>query len=289
MPERALLRLRRAGIAVYNAKKTQKNRILLSVNKKDIQKVFAIYPKVCYNISEYSPYTVRKIGAEGIGKYAEWMRNRVGILLGGLLFIASTFVCSQYVFAVDFAGASVYAREAYQALEEAGIRPYARYDTQNLTEAKAKLFALSGVEYCSVKKVGMRAVVEIRISPFTEIRLQTGEMKAKHAGTLLALTVIRGEALKKAGDSVTVGERLVADRFTTTDGEQVCVDVIAYARIACVHEGVYEAETKQEAFAKAYLALGLSAEDVITQSQVTEANGGYLVQLSYTVYQRMNF
>ena len=44
MPERALLRLRRVGIGVYNAKKIEKNQILFSVNKKDTEKVFAIYP-----------------------------------------------------------------------------------------------------------------------------------------------------------------------------------------------------------------------------------------------------
>jgi hypothetical protein len=232
---------------------------------------------------------VRKIGAEGLGKYVEWIKNRVGILLGGLLFIASTFYCSQYVFAVEFVGANAYAREAYQALAEAGISPFSRYDTKNVAAAEAKLFALSGVEYCSVQKIGMRAVVEIRISPFTEIRLQKGGMQAKHAGTLLSLTVIRGEALKKAGDTVAVGERLVDDHFTKTDGEQVRVDVIAYARIACVHEGVYEAETPTEAFAKAYINVGLSDKDSLTEKRVTEIDGGYLVTLSYTAYESINF
>ena len=36
MPERALLRLKRAGIAVYKLQKPQKNRVEFCVNKKDI-------------------------------------------------------------------------------------------------------------------------------------------------------------------------------------------------------------------------------------------------------------
>ena len=49
MPERALLRLRRAEIPLYEVKKSQKNAILVSVKRKDVQKVFAIYPNLCYN------------------------------------------------------------------------------------------------------------------------------------------------------------------------------------------------------------------------------------------------
>ena len=49
MPERALLRLRRAQIPLYNVKKIAKNRILFRVKRKDVEKIFAIYPNICYN------------------------------------------------------------------------------------------------------------------------------------------------------------------------------------------------------------------------------------------------
>ena len=65
MPQRALLRLKRAKIDLYHVKKIEKNQILFSVSQKDSEKVFAIYPNVCYNISVYSPFTVKKIGVEG--------------------------------------------------------------------------------------------------------------------------------------------------------------------------------------------------------------------------------
>ena len=59
MPERALLRLRREGIAVYDAKKIEKNQILFRIKRKDSEKVFAIYPNVCYNNSVYIPFSKR--------------------------------------------------------------------------------------------------------------------------------------------------------------------------------------------------------------------------------------
>ena len=69
MPQRALLRLKRAGIVLFHVKKIQKNQIVFSVSVKDTEKVFAIYPNVCYNISAYTPFTVKQIGREGPIKY----------------------------------------------------------------------------------------------------------------------------------------------------------------------------------------------------------------------------
>ena len=55
MPYRALNRLRREGICLKNVQKVQKNQILFTVDRKDIEKIFAIYPNVCYNSGRYTP------------------------------------------------------------------------------------------------------------------------------------------------------------------------------------------------------------------------------------------
>ena len=104
MPERALLRLKRAKIDLYRVKKIQKNQILLSVNRKDSEKVFAIYPNVCYNISVYSPFVVKKIGTSGPARYLEKAKERIGLLLGGLLFAVLLLFSDAFVFGVEFVG-----------------------------------------------------------------------------------------------------------------------------------------------------------------------------------------
>ena len=127
MPERALLRLKRAGICLYNIQKPQKTRILFTVKKKDCEKVFAIYPSVCYNNNGYTPYTAKKIGALGLAKVSERLKNRVGLLLGVLFFCSATLYADAFVFGVEFIGSEIYAREVYTALKEQGITPFARY------------------------------------------------------------------------------------------------------------------------------------------------------------------
>lgn len=289
MPERALLKLKRAGIAVYKLQKPQKNRLEFSVNKKDIQKVFAIYPDICYNKSVYSPYFVQKTGAVGLFRYAKRLQNRIGIVLGALLFCALTSYFDGLILGVEYTGTNVYAREAEQTLASYGIKPFAKYKSGNEDIVCAKLLALDGVEFCSVKKDGLRVKVEMRLSPFQKNTFQAGDMVSERNGTIIALTVLRGTAQKKTGDRVQAGETLVAGYFLTESGEYQKVKPIAIARIACVYENTLQAQTEEEAFASAYLEMGLDGEDKITKKEITPTSEGFCVKIEYESTLSHNF
>ncbi|MBR2374958.1 MAG: sporulation protein YqfD [Clostridia bacterium] len=289
MPERALLRLKRAGIAVYNVKKTAKDRIVFHVKKKDSEKVFAIYPNVCYNISEYTPYVAKKLGDVGLGKPIAALRRRVGLLLGGLLFLGMTGYADGLVFGVEFTGEPTYRREALALLEQCGIQAFKPYKKERVDWICSQILALDGVEYCSVRKSGLRVVVEIRTAPFTETEFVSGDMTAKHTGTVLSITALRGTALKNAGDPVRAGETLVGGWFIPpTQEERVQVQPIARARIACVYEADVEAATTDEAFAKAYLLLALSDSDEIQRKEITENGTLFHVKIEYTAIETFN-
>ncbi|MBR2442124.1 MAG: sporulation protein YqfD [Clostridia bacterium] len=289
MPERALLRLKRAGIGVYNAKKVEKNQILLCVKRKDIQKVFAIYPNVCYNKSAQSAYTATLKGSAGLGKLVSALEKRVGLVLAFLVCMAITLASQPLVFKVEIMGTKGYSREVLALLDEAGIRPFAPYKEGKEDVVSAKILALDGVEYASVKKHGHRIAVEVRTSPFLEQKPQTGGMQAARTGKIIAMTVLRGTPLKKIGDEVLRGETLVGDWFSTEDGGQVRVEIIARVCTACVYACEVEAESREEAFAKAYLALNLTEADELTLTRAEESEKGYLVTLEYTAIQTMNF
>ena len=289
MPERALLRLKRAGIAVYNVKKTKKNQILLSVKKKDSEKVFAIFPNPCYNNSVYSAYTAKRLGVFGGWRYFESLKKRTGLIVGGILFCALTLYADGFIFGVRFTGTDVYAREAVMALEENGIKPFARYQKGSEDLVCAKLLKNKGVEFCSVQKRGLYAVVEVRLSPFLERAPQKGDMCSKRSGTVLSITVLRGMPQKRAGDKVQAGETLVSGHFETQSGEKKSVEVIARASVACVYENRFQAESAEEAFAKAYLEIGLSDRDTITKKTIEERGNEYAVKIEYTAIQTVNF
>ena len=288
MPQRALLRLKRAKIDLYRVKKIKKNQILFSVSQKDSEKVFAIYPNVCYNISVYSPFTVKKIGVEGPARYFEKVKRRIGLLLGAFLCAAMLFYADRLVFAVQLTGSRVYEREVKIALESVGIKPFAPFQERESDLVCAQILGLDGVEFCSVKKNGFFVEVDVRCSPFEEKRMQTGTLKATRDGKLLELTVVKGEPKKKVGDIVQTGELLVDNLLITEDGGQVRVETVARAQIGCVFEGDFAVETAEEAFALAYLQLCLSDQDTITQSTVEQEFNLFHVKVEYIILLSMN-
>ena len=289
MPERALLRLRRAEIPLYDIQKTGKDEMTFCVWKKDEERVFAIYPKDCYNVGEYTPYTAASLGAVGFGRAFENAKKRVGIWIGCLLFVFVTAFANDYVFAVEFVGSEVYARETYQALDEYGIRLGKKYDGKNADLVCAKLLSIDGVEFCSVQKKGLKLYVDVRMDAYRKSEFIQGQMQAKRSGELLSLTVLRGTPLKKAGEKIQAGESLVGDWFSTEDGGQVRVEIIARARIACVYEGKIAAADEESAFAEAYLQAGLIGEENLSFRSVAKVEDGYAVVLHYTVVESMNF
>ena len=286
MPERALVKLKRAEIPLFEVRKTQKNRILLSVNKKDIEKVFAIYPKVCYN-NAYNPYQVRFLGETGVGKILSWLKNRAGFVLGALAFGCVSLFFDSFTFGVVFVGSSVYEREAKQALEGYGVKPFARYADGNEDLICSKLLALDGVEFCSVKKQGLWVRVEMRVGETFAPNMQSGDMQAGHTGEIVSITALRGTPLKKAGDTVCKGDSLVGGWFVNGE-ERVSVAPIARVSIACLHEAEYEVESEEEAFAKAYLALGLEKNCTVEEKSVEARENGFFVRIAYTAVESIN-
>ena len=288
MPERALLRLKRAGIPLYNAQRVAKTQIRLRVRRRDLRKIAAIYPREG-DIEKRGAYTFSTIEGVGFAKIVDFCKNRTGFLLGIMVFCILTLAADSFVFGIEFVGTDVYAREVAQALNENGIRLFAPYKKGKEDIITAKLLTLDYVDFCSVAKRGGKIRVELRTSPFTAPLLSTGEMQAKHTGEILSITALRGTALKKAGESVCVGETLVADYFSLEGEGQVRVEPIARVKIACVYEGLHStADSMQQAFAEAYLALQLTEKDEIIQTDITQIDDEFHVKINYVVIESMN-
>lgn len=288
MPERALLRLRRAGVSLFGIKKKSKTELDCTVPKKEIEKVFAIYPKICYNVDGKSTYAVRVLGETGLAKPIAWAKHRLGFLLGALCFCIASLYVNTLVLGVEFVGSRVYAREAVAVLEEYGVRTFVPYKSGNEDLVCSKLLALRGVEFCSVKKFGLYLRVEMHLNDEMPVPIRAGAYKAQHTGVITELTVLRGTPVKNVGDSVVNGEVLIADYFTTVSGEKVRVDAVGRACIACVYESVIPVETEEEAFATAYLSAGIEESDVLTETRVTPTKNGFAVRLAYRAVESFN-
>ena len=292
MPWRALLKLQRAKIPVYQAQKTQKNRLILLVNAKDIQKVFAIYPKMCYNNNTNSAYHVRDLGGIGLQKAVDFFKNRLAFVLGAALFCICSLGIEPYVFGVEIIGTQIYKREILQTLETNGVRAFSKYHEKNQDLLTSQLLALDGVEFCSVQKKGGRVVVEMRLSPFAKQKTEQGDMCSLRSGKILSFAVLRGTPLKKVGEEIQAGDKLVGGYFQTLSGEYKGVAPIARVCIACNYAQDVTAESEQQAFAIAYLQLCLGENDGIIQTNIQPLESGennvFHVEIEYFCVQTIN-
>ena len=289
MPQRSLMRLRRAGIELYDVKKTDKNVLRFSVHKRDTARVLAIYPKTSQYENGYSPYTVRVLGRGGIGRYVDFCKKRMGFVLGLLLFCMGVLFADGLVFGVEFSASKVYAREAVATLEEFGVKRFCKYKAGNEDLICSRLLALDGVEFCSVKKSGMKIVVEMRLGGEALSAPIRGDMKAKHTGEITAITVMRGMAQKQAGEKILVGETLVGGWQESQDGTRSTVDVVARVSIACTYEKLVVESDEEKAFALAYLDAGLNGEEILSNKSVEKTEQGFIVRLEYVATESWNY
>ena len=285
MPERALLKLKRASIPLYDIQKTSKTRLECSVRTGDLEKVFTIYPPEKHG---YSPFSITDLGAEGIAKTWEWLQRRVGVVLGMLLFCIGSLQAERFVFGVEIVGTSAYTREVYQTLDEHGIKPFQVYPAGREPSVSAALLSLPGVEFCTVQKTGLRVRVELHTYTLSPQGLAKGDMLVTRTGTVQKITVLRGTPAKQPGEKIRAGETLVYGWFITEGKGQVCVEPIARASIACVYESGIVASTQEEAFGTAYLQLALKENDYITKTQITKTDEGFFVRIEYTAIESIN-
>ena len=287
MPERALSRLARAGVCVYRAKKCKKNQILCVVDKKDSEKVFAIYPKICYNNKRESVYVITRAGATGVYRVWKTAVKRLGLSLGACVFFLSAACAQLFVWDVRVQGETAYTAEAVAILKESGIRVGKTYRKAREDVARQKLLALPRVSFVSVQKRGLVVWVELRVSAFEQNTLKGGDMLSAVDGTVQSLVVLRGTPLKKTGETVRAGEPIVG-AFVRTDGEKTAQSVVvAKAEILVVAAFESAATAQQDARAEGLL---LAADGSVKSLLVTPKDGGgFFVEVRYVVEQRMNF
>ena len=250
MPERALNRLQKAGIGVFEAKKIKKMQILFHISKKDIEKAFAIYPNMCYNNIRGSVYTFTRVGALPARERIIRAHRTLGILLGVCSWILLVLASSVLVLRIEVVGSTVYEREVRSLLREKGIRLFSVYPENKEEVLASKILAFEGVEFCSVQKRGNTVRVEIRQSVLPLTCNEEGDLIAVRSGTLQSAVVLGGTLLKKPGESVCEGESLIGGYMIRND-EKSPSRVVAKVRLYCVEQLI--AESEELAYAQSVL------------------------------------
>ena len=287
-PERALSRLAKSGISVFHVKKTKKNRILFTVNNKDLEKVFAFYPNMCYNsIGGRGAYACRIVNAVGVYRLFSRVSRRAGALLGAALFLGGVVFADSLVWKIEQIGTDVYAREVKAVLSSHGVKQFSPYPKSRRKEMEAAILKLDGVSYCSIQKSGVTVRVEVRLSPFKTAQKKTGDMLADRGGTILSAAVLSGTLLSGQGKEVQAGEPLVGAWKESASGEKI--PTLAMARVTLLSSYTALGDTEEEALANAYLYLGDGVKIVGTSYAPSSDGEKTAATVTYEYTQTWNF
>ncbi len=232
---------RKRGIDLFDIKKRGNRQIRITVKHSDSKKLFAITKEMCYNI--------KRVRFRGKFKSLTYLYRNVGVLLGALVFIATSFFTNDLVFSIDYSGSgSVYKREVNAYLKENGVGVYSRFSDVDLDALGEGIMAISSrLSFAECRKEGNRLKIELILSKEPPKTLSGGErfLKTDVDGVIETLKVYRGTPLVKVGDGVHSGDVLV-DGFYLVGEERVEENVIASATVLTKRVYDYLSESDNE-------------------------------------------
>lgn len=241
---RIVEKLVQGGVPVLAAR-VQKKGVLVRVDGKDCEKVFAILRGSCYN--------GKKVRFAGLLRLLRRIPARAGLLVGAALFFAAVLFCQSRVLRIEVTGSGAYYEaEVLRALAREGTGFFSAppADRARLT---AEILALPRVSFCSVSHAGGVLRIEVEVSD-DAAPLAGGNLVTPVSGRVESLTVLAGTARAAVGDEVAAGDVLV-ENVTAVGEEYLPVTVIASAAVRYAVDAVY-AGNREQALAKAYLDHG---------------------------------
>lgn len=273
--EAALSKLKKGGITVYDCKK-EGAKFLFSVSDKDMEKVFAIFAKPCYNIE-----VVKKSAKK---RAFDFMKLRAGLFIGAAAFIALAAMSDFYMLRIEVSGSGSYLEpEVRRIVLSEGAGEFKLYSSFNQSRATGRILALPQVTFCNISKKGSVLTVDVQVDTEHSGSSSNSPLIADRAGTVKKLVAICGTEGVKEGDAVEKGDTLIFPY--TLAGESVMEGIaVGYAEIECVGTLQYFSESESEQSLKeAYASLLLEDGEIIDKSYtVKPTSDGVIYVLNYT-------
>ena len=257
------------GIILRDLLKKDRKTLIVSISLKDTEKFFAITRELCYNI--------KRVGERGKYRFALKLKRNVGIVVGALIFLVVSVLSDDLVFSVDYYGSgSVYDREVNAVLENENVRPFARFSGIDLPALSDKILAATdNLSFAECVKSGNRLKVNLVLSesPVKTLVGNKDTLISDIDGDIEYIKVYRGTALKKVGDSVKAGERLVSG-YAEIKETVVKVGVVATVAIKGEYVYIYESERDgYEAVAEIFALSAFGEREIISCNTIKTVKG----------------
>ena len=281
--DRLINTLKNRKIDLYNIKKIANNRLYLTVNFSDRQKVFAIAKELCYNI--------KKLREKGRFFPLVSAVRSFGLIIGAIIFCCFSIVTDDLLFDFTFTGSgSVYSNQVKEYLYSNGVKPMVRFSSLDLQRLEDGILASSDrLSFASCQKRGNRLIVNLVLSK-EHVKTQDGNIYSLASdcdGVIESIKVYRGTAVKAVGDEVRVGE-LIVDGYATVKEQTVKINVIAAVTILSKTQVVYRSDKSgQESNALLFAQAALDGFEIIDFDCAVDSDGGSYIYTVTARYRRI--
>ncbi len=259
--DRLLNLMHSRGIFVYSAKKTGNTKLIFNIKYSDNKNFLALTKELCYN--------VKKLKDGGKFYPFFYLYKNLGVVIGAIIFIISTFFFNDYLLGFEFTGTgSVYGEQVKEYLLSQNIKEFTRFSTLNLKElSNGVLKNNERLTFVSCEKVGNTLKFNLVLSneKVPMLKENTFSLFADEEGEIVELKVYRGTALFSEGDFVKKGDLLV-DGYSIIKEQRVETNVLAYVKLKCKKTFLYQSEKDGED----KIALILAREHFCNISPISE-------------------
>ena len=254
--DRFLLSAKNKGITLYDIKKINNKRLLVSVSTKESANFFAIAKELCYNI--------KKVKEKGVFLPLLMLWRNVGIVIGGVIFCIACYVYNDFIYGFSFTGSgSVCEKEVLSYLNGVGVKQFSRFSEINIERLEDQILSKnSHLSFVGITKKGNTLCFDLALASENTDKLlgNVYSLKSDVDGTIERIKIYRGTAVVKQGDIVKSGDLLV-DGYMIIKEQRVDINVIATLSIIVSKEFTYT-DTEQAKEQKATLLAKAMMGDV---------------------------
>lgn len=204
-PERFINIVTKNRISIWNTDSSDKLSACMFVN--DYKKIRSFARK-----SQVRLHIVRRVGLPFvIKKY----NNRIGVVIGALLFVVIVAIMSCFVWTIEIKGLqSVSLAQVKNTLSDNGLKVGAFKPTANFMKtSRETMLEVENIAWMSINVSGSHATVEIKekaLPPKVEDYSIPCNVKAKKDGLILSIDTLNGESYFKQGSAVVKDQLLVS-------------------------------------------------------------------------------
>ena len=270
-------KFRRGGVVLLKSEETADG-LIIRVKYKDLKKAFAILGNMWYN------KPIRYHGA--IGAWAFFKRH-AATSVSAALFVLFCFLINGRVLFYETSGASQSKSAAITSLIDASdINLLSAPTETSLKKLQTEILKNDPtLDFVTVRMVGNVLKVEVRErAEATPLKERSRDIRSSSSGVITSISVYRGKALKKVGDTVLVGESVIKGVIADEETEYETYAVGSFT-VRCESSFEIPVADNLDSTAAAHasqLKALLCREDASYSYGFVESGGSYILNLIIT-------